>query len=241
MASPKTVRFFVPYWISNDSSLPLSYQVVEIEPLEASDVDFHQMSKRGKSGAATISGSMMSADRNPFGGKKNLQVLDVIQDTSGTPSMLSPQDYVGRGGVMLFSSRNDGYLSPRVGIAVSTQNSENYSPGISLLDLEKKVTWLKTCTTLWFFLSWNISCNLCVFMGIYFFQQRVDVRAFNSDGSYYNLSAVLHMTSDRTKVYMLICPLCFAVIHRLFNIRCRLESIELDNPGLSLDLSCIIN
>uniref|UniRef100_A0A175YPS3 Uncharacterized protein n=1 Tax=Daucus carota subsp. sativus TaxID=79200 RepID=A0A175YPS3_DAUCS len=168
MASPKTVRFFVPYWISNDSSLPLSYQVVEIEPLEASDVDFHQMSKRGKSGAATISGSMMSADRNPFGGKKNLQVLDVIQDTSGTPSMLSPQDYVGRGGVMLFSSRNDGYLSPRVGIAVSIQNSENYSPGISLLDLEKK--------------------------------QRVDVRAFNSDGSYYNLSAVLHMTSDRTKV-----------------------------------------
>jgi hypothetical protein len=31
-------------------------------------------------------------------------------------------------------------------------------------------------------------------------QERVDVKAYNSDGSYYKLSAMLILTSDRTKV-----------------------------------------
>ncbi|KAK3187926.1 hypothetical protein Dsin_027487 [Dipteronia sinensis] len=82
--------------------------------------------------------------------------------------MLSPQDSAGRSGVMVFPSQKDAYPSPRVGIAVAIRDSEIYSPGISLLDLEKK--------------------------------ERVDVKASGSDGSYYRLSAVLNMTSDRTKV-----------------------------------------
>lgn len=131
-AAPKTVRFFVPYWISNDTSLRLAYQVVEIEPFEVSDVDSIELSKTGKSAGTTL-------DRKPSVSRKNLQVLEVIEDTTPTPSMLSPQDYVGRGGVMLFSSRNDALLSSRVGVAVAVQNSENYSPGVSLLELEKKV------------------------------------------------------------------------------------------------------
>lgn len=145
----------------------LAYQVVEIEPFEASDVDSIQLSKTGKSSTAAMRYPSTSLDRKPTGLRKN-QILEVIEDTTPTPSMLSPQDYVGRGGVVLFSSRNDAYLSPRVGVAVAIRNSENYSPGVSLLELEKK--------------------------------QRVDVKAFSSDGSYYKLSAVLHMTSDRTKV-----------------------------------------
>ena len=119
-AAPKIVRFFVPYWITNDFSLPLAYRVVEIEPLESGD-----------------SNSLKSATY--FVPRKNVQILDVIEDTSPMPSMLSPQDYVGRGGVLLFTSRNDTYLSPKVGIAVALCDSENYSPGISLLELEKKV------------------------------------------------------------------------------------------------------
>lgn len=118
-AAPKIVRFFVPYWITNDFSLPLAYRVVEIEPLESGD-----------------SNSLKSAKY--FVPRKNVQILDVIEDTSPMPSMLSPQDYVGRGGVLLFTSRNDTYLSPKVGIAVALCDSENYSPGISLLELEKK-------------------------------------------------------------------------------------------------------
>ncbi|KAK9670363.1 hypothetical protein RND81_13G196500 [Saponaria officinalis] len=117
--APKIIRFFVPYWIINDFSLPLAYRVVEIEPLDSGD------SSIVKSGKQTVP-------------RKNVQILDVIQDTSPTPSMLSPQDYVGRGGVLLFTSRNDTYLSPKVGIAVAVRDSDNYSPGISLLELEKK-------------------------------------------------------------------------------------------------------
>ncbi|KAI7993232.1 putative vacuolar protein sorting-associated protein 13A [Camellia lanceoleosa] len=167
-AAPKTIRFFVPYWISNESSLSLGYRVVEIEPLESVDAESLLPSKSFKSAKTALRSPTNLMDRRPVGLRKDVQVLEAIEDTSPTPSMLSPQDYVGRGGVMLFSTRNDAYLSPRVGIAVAIRNSEFYSPGISLLELEKK--------------------------------QRVVVKAFNSDGSYYKLSAMLQMTSDRTKV-----------------------------------------
>ncbi|XP_052204938.1 uncharacterized protein LOC127809843 isoform X2 [Diospyros lotus] len=165
-AAPKTIRFFVPYWISNESHLSLAYRVVEIEPLESMSTDSPLLSKAVKSAKTALRSPSM--ERRSVVSRKNVQVLEAIEDRSPTPSMFSPQDYVGRGGVMLFSSRNDAYLSPRVGIAVAIQNSENYSPGISLLELEKK--------------------------------QRIDVNAFSSVGSYHKLSAILHMTSDRTKV-----------------------------------------
>ncbi|PIN00426.1 hypothetical protein CDL12_27074 [Handroanthus impetiginosus] len=167
-AAPKTIRFFVPYWINNTSFLSLAYRVVEIEPLESGDVDSLLISKAVKSAKSASRYPSTSEVGRQVGMRRNIQVLEAIEDTSPTPSMLSPQDYFGRGGVMLFSSRNDMYLSPRVGIAVAIRNSENFSPGVSLLELEKK--------------------------------QRIDVRAFHSDGTYYKLSAVLHMTSDRTKV-----------------------------------------
>ncbi|KAK9053434.1 hypothetical protein SSX86_030068 [Deinandra increscens subsp. villosa] len=166
-ASPNTIRFFVPYWISNDCSVPLTYQVVEIEPLENASADSLANTKPAKSGKF-LSFRRLASSSAETSSRGNIQVLEAIDDTSPTPSMLSPQDYVGKGGAMLFSSRNDAYLSPRVGLAVATQNSESFSPGLSLIDLEKK--------------------------------QRVDVKALSSDGSYYNLSALLHMTSDRTKV-----------------------------------------
>lgn len=139
-AAPKTIRFFVPYWISNDSFLSLAYRVVEIEPLESADADSLVLSKAVKSAKTAFRSPSILMDRRYVAPRKNIQVLEAIEDTSPIPNMLSPQDYVGRGGVMLFSSRNDAYLSPRVGIAVAIRNSDNYSPGISLLELEKKVT-----------------------------------------------------------------------------------------------------
>ncbi|KAK1425949.1 hypothetical protein QVD17_14616 [Tagetes erecta] len=156
-ASPNTIRFFVPYWITNDCSIPLSYGVVEIEPLENAGAGSLVSTKAAKSFSL----------KNFNSSRGSIQVIEVIEDASPTPTMLSPQDYVGKGGVMLFSSRSDAYLSPHVGLVVATLHSESFSPGLSLLDLEKK--------------------------------QRVDVKASSSDGSYYNLSALLHMTSDRTK------------------------------------------
>lgn len=119
-AAPKIIRFFVPYWIVNDSSLSLAYRVVEMESLDSGDSSILRSAKHSVP-------------------RKNVQVLDVIADTSPTPSMLSPQDYIGRGNVHLFTARDDTCLSPKVGIAVATCDSENFGPGISLIELEKKV------------------------------------------------------------------------------------------------------
>ncbi|XP_048235070.1 uncharacterized protein LOC8261314 isoform X2 [Ricinus communis] len=153
IAAPKTIRFFVPYWIVNDSSLPLAYRIVEIEPLDNAKTPLKNPSN--------------SLERKYFGAKRNIQVLEFIEETSPLPSMLSPQDSAGRGGVILFQSQKDSYMSPRVGLAVAVRHCEVYSPGISLLELEKK--------------------------------ERVDIKAFSSDGSYHKLSALLK-TSERTKV-----------------------------------------
>lgn len=140
-AAPKTIRFFVPYWISNDSSLSLAYQVVEIEPVDNADVDSVLLS-RVKSAKIALKSPMNSMERRHLGGRKTVQVLEVIEDTSPTPSMLSPQDYAGRSGVNLFPSRNEAHLSPRVGISVAIRRSENFSPGISLFELENKVIFM---------------------------------------------------------------------------------------------------
>ncbi|EOA39345.1 hypothetical protein CARUB_v10012395mg [Capsella rubella] len=162
-AAPKTIRFFVPYWITNDSYLPLGYRVVEIEP-----------SENVEGGSPCLSRASKSFKKNPVFSmerrqqKKNVRVLEVIEDTSPMPSMLSPQESAGRSGVVLFPSQKDSYVSSRIGIAIAARDSDIYSPGISLLELEKK--------------------------------ERIDVKAFCKDTSYYMLSAVLNMTSDRTKV-----------------------------------------
>ncbi|KAI4344734.1 hypothetical protein L6164_011925 [Bauhinia variegata] len=167
-AAPKTLRVFVPYWIVNESSLPLAYRVVEVEPLETADVDSVLLSRAVKSAKTALKNPIGSLDRRHSSSRGSLQVLEAIEDNSPLPSMFSPQGYVGHNGVALFQTQKDTYLSPRVGIAVAMRHSEVYSSGISLLELENK--------------------------------ERIDVKAFNSDGCYYKLSASLNMTSDRTKV-----------------------------------------
>ncbi|KAL1372338.1 hypothetical protein AAHE18_01G196400 [Arachis hypogaea] len=166
--APKTLRLFVPYWIVNDSSLLLAYRVVDVEALENTEADSVLLSRAAKSARTALKNPISSLDRRHSNSRGNLQVLEVIEDSSPFPSMLSPQDYAGHSGAAMFQSQKDAYLSPRVGLSVSLRHSEIYSSGISLLELENK--------------------------------ERIDVKAFNSDGSYYKLSALLNMTSDRTKV-----------------------------------------
>jgi len=146
-AAPKTLRLFVPYWIANDSSLPLAYRLVEVEPLENAETDSVLLSRAVKSAKTALKNPISSMDRRHFSSRRNLQVLEIIEDNSPFPSMLSAQDYAGRSGV--FQSQKDTYLSPRLGISVSMRYSEVYSPGISLLELENKVL-LRACL-LWLF------------------------------------------------------------------------------------------
>lgn len=138
IAAPKTIRLFVPYWIVNDSSLPLAYRVVEIEPANP-DTDSLSLSRAVKSAKTALKSPTLSMERKRSGANRNIQVLEIIEDTSPMPSMFSPQDTAGRSGIMPFSSQKEAYLSPRVGLAVAIRHSDTYTPGISLLELEKKV------------------------------------------------------------------------------------------------------
>jgi len=157
-AAPKTLRLFVPYWIVDDFSLSLAYRVVEVEPLENVEMDSVLLSRAVKSAKTALKNPIGSLDRRHSNSRRSLQVLEVIEDNSPFPSMLSPQDYAGRSGVSMFQSPKD----TRLGISVSMQSSEVYSSGISLLELEKKVFFDKmTNPTL--SLSQCISISLVLF------------------------------------------------------------------------------
>lgn len=212
-AAPKTVRLFVPYWIQNDSAVPLSYRIVEVEPLETADTDSLLISKAVKSAKFALKHSSKFLDRKNPSLRRNIQILEVIEDFSPKFVMLSPQDYMLRGGSLSFQSHGDAFTSARLGVSVAIRHSDNYSPGISLLELESKVSnhlWI-----LLFHAGGLLSLKESLSQRSYsLMQERVNVKAFASDGSYYRLSAHLKMASDRTKVHLLF--LISAFIYVLF-------------------------
>lgn len=132
-SAPKAIRIFVPYWIVNDTCVPLAYRMVELEYLENAEPESHSLSKSVRK--TVLRNPTNSIIRRP---RRNLQVLEMIEDNSPVPSMLSPQDYFG-GNALMFSSQKDAYISPRIGIGVAVRNSETYSAGIALHELENKV------------------------------------------------------------------------------------------------------
>ncbi|KAI4370200.1 hypothetical protein MLD38_018571 [Melastoma candidum] len=167
-AATKSIRFFVPYWITNDTSLPLAYRTVEVDSTDNNaDADSIILSRAVKSAKIALRNPSYSMDRRFSFQKNSLHVLEIIEDSSPLPSMLSPQDYGSRGS-SIFQSQKDSYPATKVGIAVAVRNSNVFSQGISLYALENK--------------------------------ERIDVKAYSSDGRYYKLSAQLNMGSDRTKV-----------------------------------------
>lgn len=138
-AAPKTVRFFVPYWISNNSPVPLSYRVVEVEPLDNTETDSQGLSRAVKSAKFALRHSSKSVDRRFSTPRRNLQILEVIEDCGQNCVMLSPQDYAFPSAVSSIPSRTNSFPSNRVGISIAVRHSECYSAGISLLELERKV------------------------------------------------------------------------------------------------------
>ncbi|CAN6447305.1 unnamed protein product [Victoria cruziana] len=137
VSASKTVRIFVPYWISNDSGLPLSCQIVEVEPSENVENDSSSLSRVVKSAKFALKAQSSFMDLRRSGSQRNLQLLEDIEELGSSPLMLSPQDYANHGNILSFASRNGPFLSPRIGIAVALSLSNRYSPGISLMELEK--------------------------------------------------------------------------------------------------------
>ena len=141
-AAPKTLRLFVPYWIKNHSSIPLSYRIVEGEPTENSDADSlsrpESLSRVAKSSKFSLKYSSKSLVRRGTM-SRNMQVLEVIEDCGTNYVMLSPQDYLNRSAGMRSESRDNNFSSARVAISVAVGSCTQYSIGVSLFELENKV------------------------------------------------------------------------------------------------------
>ncbi|KAL6634351.1 hypothetical protein ACP70R_027022 [Stipagrostis hirtigluma subsp. patula] len=170
-AAPKTLRLFVPYWIKNLSSIPLSYRIVEVEPTESSEAD--SLTKPDslrpmKSSKFSLKYSSKSLVRRGTMAPRNMQIMEVIEDCNTNYVMLSPQDYMNRSAGMRSESRENNFSPARIAISVAVGSCTQYSIGVSLFELENK--------------------------------EHIDVKAFASDGSYYWFAAQLKMASDRTKV-----------------------------------------
>ncbi|XP_062223332.1 uncharacterized protein LOC133922148 [Phragmites australis] len=171
-AAPKTLRLFVPYWIKNHSSIPLSYRIVEVEPTQSSDADSlskpDSLGRPVKSSKFSLRYSSKSLARRGTVSQRNMQILEVIEDCSTNYVMISPQDYMSRSSGMRSESGDKNFSPARIAISVAVSSCTQYSIGVSLFELESK--------------------------------EHVDFKAFASDGSYYWFSAQLKMASDRTKV-----------------------------------------
>ena len=142
----KIVRFFVPYWLRNDTSLQLSYQAVEIEAQGNVDLESVFALKAVKSARLPVKQNLMAVDP-AFSSlsivpRKDYQVLERIEDSGQNFVMLSPQDYEVRSGILPFSSRSAAALSPRIGISLAVCDSGYFSTGVSLMELEKKVNYM---------------------------------------------------------------------------------------------------
>jgi vacuolar protein sorting-associated protein 13A/C len=141
-AAPKTLRLFVPYWIKNNSSVPLSYRIVEVEPAENADAESvsrpDSLSRAAKSSKFSLRYSSKSLVRRGSISQRNSQILDVIEDCGTNYVMLSPQDYVNRSTNMR-ESRGNNFSPARVAICVAVGSCKQYSIGVSLFELENKV------------------------------------------------------------------------------------------------------
>lgn len=138
LATAKSVRLFVPYWVCNDAALPLAYRLVEIEPSHRSETDTFLLSRAIKDAKQASNHSWNRLQKSKASVHKVVQTLEVLEDSGGMPVMLSPQTLVSRTGFSPFSREDENLLSPRLGISVSILRSDKYFTGISFCDLENK-------------------------------------------------------------------------------------------------------
>lgn len=137
IATAKSVRLFVPYWVCNDAALPLAYRLVEIEPSHSSETDSLSLSRAIKDAKQASNHPSNRIQKSKASVQKVVQTLEVLEDLGGLPVMLSPQTF-SRTGFSPFSREDESLLSPRLGISVAILRSDKYFTGISFCDLENK-------------------------------------------------------------------------------------------------------
>ena len=134
----KIVRLFVPYWLRNDATVPLSCRLVEIEPPRGQQTDSQwlQLASKAAQNAAQLPKSNMGKNSSTNSvASKVVRSLEAIEDAPDShPLMLS-----------LPSMDN-------VGLAVALSPAGVFSSAIALKAFEDKVA--SICTQR--FMSWLI-------------------------------------------------------------------------------------
>eukprot|EP00250_Pteridium_aquilinum_P021886 c25256_g1_i1 orf=924-13886(-) len=202
-AGSRTVRIFVPYWLCNRAALPLSYCLVEIEPAKGSDGDSPWLMRAVKAAKNASSRPSHSQQSKTPRVQRVIQLLDVLENNAGTPTMLSLHAQLNKTGFMPFSPRtpDGGLMSPRLGISVCASHSSSFKYGISFKDLEDN--------------------------------ERIIVKAMDESGAYYKLSVFLTMSSERTKMVNFQPHTLFVnrLGKQLYLRQCDLDSAELLYPN----------
>ncbi|KAL3679175.1 hypothetical protein R1sor_022131 [Riccia sorocarpa] len=168
--SAKIVRLFVPYWLCNDAGLPLNYRLVEIEPSGGGAGDTSWLTRAAKAAKQAARRPTRAGDVSKSHLHKVVQSIELLEQLSGVPVMLSLQAQSDRiGGLSLANNSEGGRLSPRLGLSVTIGSNTRCNSALSFRDFEENMEW-------------------------------VDFKAVDGTGAYYKLSAFLDMSSDRTKV-----------------------------------------
>ena len=122
--SAKIVRLFVPYWLRNDATVPLSCRLVEIEPTSSHQADSNWLHLASKAAKNSTQMPEHSGGARPSAGVagKVLRSLEIIEDApDAQPIMLS-----------LPGMEN-------VGLAVALNSAGVFSTAIALKAFEDKV------------------------------------------------------------------------------------------------------
>ncbi|KAL2613699.1 hypothetical protein R1flu_025391 [Riccia fluitans] len=168
--SAKIVRLFVPYWLCNDANLPLNYRLVEIEPSGGGSGDTSWLTRAAKAAKQAARRPARAGEVSKSHLHKVVQSIELLEQLSGVPVMLSLQAQSDRiGGLSLANNSEGGRLSPRLGLSVTVGSNTRCDSALSFRDFEENMEW-------------------------------VDFKAVDGTGAYYKLSAFLDMSSDRTKV-----------------------------------------
>lgn len=122
--SSKIIRLFVPYWLRNDTSIPLSCRLVEIEPPNSkyTDLNWLQLAIKAAENNESLPEGDKRQDKSSTLAKKIIRSIETIEDAQpNEPIMLSLP------------------AMDNIGLAVAMNPKGMFSSAIALKAFEDKV------------------------------------------------------------------------------------------------------
>lgn len=174
--SAKIVRLFVPYWLCNDADLPLNYRLVEIEPSGGATGDSSWLTRAAKAAKQAARRPARAGEASKSHLHKVVQSIELIEQLSGVPVMLSLQAQSDRiGGLSLANNAEGGRLSPRLGLSVTIGNNTRCNSALSFRDFEENVSFPLSIIVLYprlsfsFILTGATTASILMYISIFYF------------------------------------------------------------------------